>query len=270
MRIALLTDPHLSLLPEDKNGRQFTSSRTIVRAAIDQVNAWQPDLAFWLGDLTHEGTPQVRAAFNEQRARLRVPGLQIIGNHDVEVPTKAQFARDIPVIRRGIFQWSGWVVVVLDAVHELSPDDHEGVLTEADLMLLRDAVTLAAGGPLLVFSHHPPRATRCHNWPMFFEVTAEHEGVAVSIAGHSHMNRYFRGAGWHLIERSSLILYPLEWHELDLSPEALTLRPVPPDLGPLRDTAKAALADHAGDDAVTAYYGDPAAREIHIPVTHAP
>lgn len=265
MRIALLADPHLSLLPTNERGRRFTDSRAIVRAAIDQINESKPDLACWLGDLTHEGTPAVLDAFAGELRRLTVPSLQIVGNHDVQVPTKARFARTIPVIRRGLFQWAGWVVAVLDPVQELSPEDHDGVFTDADLAMARDAVALAAGGPLLVLCHQPPREGHCTNHAAFFESAAEHAGVGVSIAGHTHANRHERRGRWHVIERASLILHPLQWHLLELTPEALRLEAIDAALpDAMRRQARAALLEHGGQAMAERFEGPPEARRLTI------
>jgi len=266
MRVAVLADPHMSLLPEDRHGRLFTRSRAIVRAAIAAVNRMEPDVAVWLGDLTHEGTPEVRDAFICELAQLRAASLQIVGNHDVEIPSKLAFGSQIPIVQRAVLHWSGWTVAIIDTVVEYAPHDPDGRVTETDAALLREAVTTAAGGPLLVLSHHPPRPEFMANPENFDAALADHTGTAVSLAGHTHANRSERRGRLRLIERSSLIMYPLECHLMELSPSQLTLEPVVFDAGDARRYAEALARAHGGEESLHIPFGSDDERHIHIDV----
>jgi len=264
MRIALLADPHLSLLPRNPEDRLLVQSRAIVRAAIDAANAMGPDVAVWLGDLTHEGTPEVREAFVAELSRLRTPSLQIVGNHDVESPTKLGFGRAIPIVQHAVLHWAGWTVVFIDTVVERSPHNPDGELTATDAALLREAVATAAGGPLLVFSHHPPRPECLHNPEAFDAAIAGHAGTVVSIAGHTHANRSERRGRLRLIERSSLIMYPIELHMLELSPGRLALEPVAPDVGAARDAARDLTLARGGEAVLRTRFGSDDERHLVI------
>ena len=263
MEVLLLADPHLSEYPDNSKGRMFAHSRRLVREAIDTANARRPDLVFWLGDLTHEGTPAVRNAFAEELARLTVPSLQITGNHDVETISAEAFAKQIPVMGQGLLHWDGWTVAVLDTVKQRSPDDPDGFFAPPTLALLRDAIRTADGGPLLTLHHHPPR-DRFTNHPDYFTVMAQHPGPAVSIAGHTHMNRYEVVQSCHCLERSAMIVSPIQIHRLSLSPQHLAIEPI--DLGDpaWRDTSDHLLATEKSPDAPTINRGPPTAQRVRI------
>lgn len=228
MQIALLADPHISLLDHDHCGMSLADTSRVVEALIDDVSARAPELVVWMGDLTHEGSEAARQRFAELHRRLPVTSVQFSGNHDVEHIDKAAFAaRSVPCARRQWWQAAGWNLLVVDTVQEHSPDDPNGVLSPADLRFVHD-VAQEAKGPMLVLGHHPMREP-CLDPTGFWEAVEPFAGTGVYIAGHSHQDRHdteHANRGWHALELAGCVWPPFGYHVASLSPDALTIEPI--------------------------------------------
>lgn len=226
MRIALIADPHVSLTDRPHTNIRLIDTLAITAAVVDDVEHAKPDLVIWMGDLTHEGSPEVRAAFKQLASRLTVPSLWMMGNHDVERISKSAFAQAIgPCVRRMLMQVAGWNLVILDTVPELTPHNPLAHWSPADTHFLRDAVQEAAG-PMLVIAHHPPRS-RYMSMQHLWQTLAGFKGTGVFIGGHSHRDMYTHEQGWHLVDVSSCCREPFGYHLLELSPQALTITAMP-------------------------------------------
>ncbi len=225
MKIALIADPHVSLLDRTHCGMRLAENAIITEAVIADVARRRPDLVIWMGDLTHEGTDAVRERFVDLHGGLAVPALQFLGNHDVEHIDKAGFARDtLPCVRRQWWHVAGWDVVVLDTVRELSPSDPSAVLTPAEARFLHD-VASEATGPLLVMGHHPIRPQYLDT-SVFWEAVAPHRGTGVYLGGHTHNDRYEVEGDWHLFDVASCCHRPFGYRWLQLSPGRMSLEPI--------------------------------------------
>ena len=221
MRIAVIADPHISQLDYEHCGMPLNRSIPNLHAVVESVNRERPDLAVWLGDLTHEGTPQVRAAFALIRRELRVPDVALVGNHDVETISKRDFARSTPIVRRMWLSADGWDIAFIDTVQEFSPADPNGVITEADGVFLRD---MARHSPrnLLVFSHHPINPDFTRETERFMGAVESLDGLVVHLGGHSHVSRRQEDGRRRLIEVESCNM-PLSWQRVELGESDLRL-----------------------------------------------
>jgi predicted phosphodiesterase len=223
MQIAIIADPHVSLVDQPHKNIRLIDTLPMVRAIMADVAQRHPDLTLWLGDLTHDGTAEVRGQFRELARQFRVPNLWMWGNHDVEHVTKARFADEVmPCVMRMVLRAAGWDVVIVDTVPELTPANPMGVWSNADLQLLREAARNAAG-PLLVLAHHPPRS-KYMDMDAFWSAVSGFGGTGVFIGGHSHRDLYSMERGWHLVDVSSCCRMPQGYHWLTLSPYELTVR----------------------------------------------
>jgi 3',5'-cyclic AMP phosphodiesterase CpdA len=267
MDIALIADPHVSLTAGNSRGRLLERTRDIAARTIADLNRRRPDLVVWLGDLTHEGTPEVRAVFAQLLRQLEPPALQIAGNHDVEAVTKTHFGHRVPIVRRHWMTALGWQVLLIDTVQEYRPDDPTGRVEAIDVQLVKAAAAEASRrrGALLVLGHHPPRQGHL-DAEAFFRGVGAPPATAVYVAGHTHQHRYEQIHGWHVIESAGMAMYPLEYRWLTLGPDRLRVNCVAPDLGPLREEAAQWLRDIDRADTLYEAHGSPEARDIVIPV----
>lgn len=248
MKIALIADPHVSLLDRVHCGMNLAVTAAVTEAIIADVERRRPGLVVWLGDLTHEGTDAVRQRFAQIHRRLTVPSLQLLGNHDVEQIDKAGFIEQtVPCARRQWWQAAGWNLVLLDTVRERSPQNPNGTLSEADLRFLRD-VAVEAKGPLLVMGHHPMQDRFIDPQP-FFDAVSPLAGMGVYLGAHSHKDRYDTHCGWHRLELAGCCCVPYGYHLAQLSPDRMVIAPVRVEVesaAPAVDTP--ATAHPAGQD----------------------
>ncbi len=158
MKFAILTDTHfvpsgIRLYGLDPAPR--------LRVAVDTINAAHPDIAFVIisGDLAHWGETVAYESLRTEISRFNAPVILMMGNHDKRAPFRAQFPgadRDDAGFVQAVHRFEAATVITLDTLNEDAPD-HAGLLCEARLAFLEDALRSApADRPVLLFQHHPP------------------------------------------------------------------------------------------------------------------
>ncbi len=233
MRIAIVADPHVSLLTKIHYGLDLSHTQTITAAVVAELNVRRPDLVIWLGDLTHENTDEARQRFIEIRAGLNVANLALVGNHDVQLITKHDFGGLTPIVRRQWWHVAGWSLVMVDTVRELAPHDSSGHIDDATEAFLREAALDAAARqmPLLVLGHQPPMPEGMKP-EGFWRAMAGVKLRGVFIGGHTHVDRVRRaedpaittaGGEWTVIEVASCCVAPTGYRLLTLQPGAMAL-----------------------------------------------
>lgn len=192
-------------------------------AAIDAVNALggtaypeslggtvaPVDAMLVAGDLTEWGRPdewdKFTAAYGldgRVTGRLRVPVLEVMGNHD-RVPGPWMEARVVERHggRRYAVSVGGVRVVALDE----APDD-EGLA-----FLERELVALAAGTPAILLLHFPLEGPFARdNWfgkgtfpDRLAQIVAGHEIVAI-VHGHDHATRHYLWRGIDVVQPGAI------------------------------------------------------------------
>lgn len=156
MKFIHLTDPHLvvpgaSLYGLDPEAR--------LNAAIADINAHHADAALCVvtGDLTHWGEGEAYALFRNSMARLAMPHVAMVGNHDRREAALAALPsapQDGNGFVQGFRDTPAGRMIFLDTLNEAT---HAGELCGRRLAWLAD--TLESTGqnqPVLLFMHHPP------------------------------------------------------------------------------------------------------------------
>lgn len=157
MKIIHVTDPHVrppgeTLLGVDTAGR--------LAEVIEDVNArhGDADLVAITGDLTHYGEPDAYVRVASLVARLQMPYVLMLGNHDLRSSFRSAFP-DHPVDEHGFVQ------SFIDAPGRIGRllflDTHEegrigGLLCKQRISWLRQRLEEARGRPVTIFQHHPP------------------------------------------------------------------------------------------------------------------
>lgn len=220
MLIAQISDIHLGFErgnPDEANARRLS-------AVIDRVLEFRPDLVIASGDLTEHGDAEsyarVRAAF----ARLPMPVLPMVGNHDLRAPFAAAFA-DTP-LHDGFVQYAvdagALRVIVLDTLEE---GRHAGAFCAQRAEWLDARLIEAPDRPTLIALHHPPVPIGIswmdvrpdEIWPdRLAAVIERHAQVRAVVAGHYHRAVVLPWAGTMLAICSSAAPQLV----LDLSPIA--------------------------------------------------
>jgi 3',5'-cyclic AMP phosphodiesterase CpdA len=210
MKFVVLTDTHFVA-----RGRRIYGLDPAERlaAAVARINRDHPDIAFVIvtGDLAHWGEAPAYENLASVLAGLRAPTILMMGNHD----KRGAFARYFPGVPRdanGFVQvvqvFEAATIVTLDTLNEAAPN-HEGLLCEARLAFLEQALAEApADRPLLLFQHHPPFDTglrymdtiRLANPDAEWEVIARTRRPDYLFMGHLHrpIAGAWRGIPFHI------------------------------------------------------------------------
>jgi Icc protein len=164
--------------------------------AVDSIAEEHADARFVAitGDLTHWGDPDAYAVLSRQLARLAMPVIPLVGNHD-DTPA---FVEAFPAAPR---DEAGFVQFVLGTDHghclfldTTEPGDHAGryCATRRDWLAAR---LREADGPVFLFMHHPPfpigipalDAIMLRDADAFHETVAPHAArVRHIFLGHVH------------------------------------------------------------------------------------
>ena len=158
MKFVILTDTHF--LPR---GRKLYGLDPAQRLALapETHNATHKGtpLVIVTGDLAHWGEPAAYASLAGVLAALDAPTILMMGNHDKREAFRSEFAgadRDASGFVQGVHVFDAATIVTLDTLNEDTPD-HAGILCEARLNFLAEALASApTDRPLLLFQHHPP------------------------------------------------------------------------------------------------------------------
>lgn len=151
------------------------------------------------GDLTHHGT---EAEYSRLKAALDhacIPVSLMPGNHDRRAPFLLAFP-DTPATPDGFIQdaidLEDTRLILLDTLNEDADDTHSGLLCDARLDWMEDAITAAGDRRVILFMHHPPILTGFGgmDWiglksrPELAARLARHDTVHQIISGHVHRN----------------------------------------------------------------------------------
>ncbi len=201
-KILVFTDLHL--VPD---GQTIIGLDPAARfaAGLAHAGAHHPDAAHVVvtGDLTHHGTQDEYARLRDLLAATQLPVSLMLGNHDRRAPFRAVFA-DAPRAPGGFVQQvidlDDTRLVLLDTLNEDAEDTHSGLLCDARLDWMDDAIAGAGARRVILFMHHPPIVTGFGgmDWiglksrPQLAARLARHDRVHQIVAGHIH--RTIQGA----------------------------------------------------------------------------
>jgi 3',5'-cyclic AMP phosphodiesterase CpdA len=188
MKLIHITDTHfvapgLKLYGLDPRAR--------LDAAVSDINTHHGDatLAVVTGDLTHWGEPAAYANFSACIARLSMPVVTLVGNHDRRA-TCLEALRSAPRDPNGFVQGTqdttAGRLVFLDTLDETS---HAGQMCEKRFHWLERALAEApAEKPIFLFMHHPPFEVGVHAMDKI--ALAERERFRAVVAPHVRRIRH--------------------------------------------------------------------------------
>jgi 3',5'-cyclic-AMP phosphodiesterase len=186
-----------------------TDTAANLRATLDAVAAIRPRPAFALfaGDLANHGLPESYRHLRSELARLDVPALYALGNHDARGAFRAHFLGEVGGSDAACFHEavvSGVHVVTLDSS---VPGRISGALDDAQFAFLDEALDRHPELPKIVMIHHPPALDPDAEG---FEILAHADadrlaetiagrGVAGIVSGHIHRDRVAMWRGVPLV-----------------------------------------------------------------------
>jgi Icc protein len=192
LRLLHFTDLHLCA---DEQARlrgiqpMVTLRQTLAQAlAHTQATGWPADAVLVTGDVVHDD-PRAYELFRREFAALGVPVCCIAGNHD-DAAAMVRVLDQRPFVTHGIFDLSGWRLVLLDTS---VPGQDGGHLAAAQLQLLEHALSGATTPVLVCLHHHPVPMTSdwldrigLDNATEFFRIIDAHRAVRAIVWGHVH------------------------------------------------------------------------------------
>ena len=162
-KLIAITDLHITQAGETIIGLDPADRlRRVLDAALRDHPDAQAIVA--MGDLTHHGDPQEYARLAAIFAKLPVPVIPMLGNHD----RRAAFYDAFPDAPRtsggfvqGVTDIDGHRLITLDTLDgpPYPKGHHAGRLCAERMAWLHDALAGAQGRIPLVFAHHPPFLT---------------------------------------------------------------------------------------------------------------
>lgn len=204
-RLIQLTDCHLLAHTSDR--MYGVDTHATLRAVLESVRAWGPDVVVVTGDLADLGEALAYQRLRPLLLSLGCPVCVVPGNHD-----------DPAVLREtllgGAISWSpvwragGWQLLLLNS-HV--PECHGGRLSAAAIAELEETLAAEPDMPALVFVHHPPFAVGsswldCMGLEAGEELIARlqrHVQVRALVAGHVHQAFDARRGGLRLLTTPS-------------------------------------------------------------------
>jgi 3',5'-cyclic-AMP phosphodiesterase len=239
-KIATISDLHIgepgfAFLPRLVSSADPTQAHPMMclRAAIAEINAWQPDLVVAKGDLAHRPTNALYDLLASALSELQAPLMLLPGNHDggnrqgvsiVDALTRHGLdlvsetsnhdlpgARVLALNTMQVGNGAGW----------LDPDRVKATLESATTPL-----------PIILFTHHqfmrhrvtyywPPGVPSAIANPFLRQLTATNPNVLVS-SGHTHRNRRYRRHAALLTEVGSTKDHPGVWARYEIFDDAIT------------------------------------------------
>lgn len=196
MKLLVLTDVHvvepggriIGLNPSDR-----------LMQVIDHAQENHPDADHMviMGDLTHHGRPAQYQELRKCLTGLTLPVSLMLGNHDDRANFLDAFPQ-APTTSAGhvqqVVRLGGHHLICLDSLDEQADPQHSGLLCDARMAWLREALIAAQGAPVTLAIHHPPFVTgfvgmdkiRLRNEDQLHALIAEFPNVVQILSGHVH------------------------------------------------------------------------------------
>lgn len=171
-----------------------------LHAALQDALAQHGDAAamILLGDLTHSGKTREYARLHEVLARVTLPVLPMLGNHDNRASFRKVFGPEPAGPEdsvQSLRDLERHRIITLDTLDgpPFSKTRHSGALSAAQLGWLREALEGAGERQPLVFMHHPPMKIglpgmdeiRLQDGKDVLALLAAHPGAHL-FSGHAH------------------------------------------------------------------------------------
>jgi 3',5'-cyclic AMP phosphodiesterase CpdA len=208
-----------------------------LRAALDEIESWQPDLLVVKGDIAAENRVDEYRRVQPLLARLPFPVLVLAGNHDGgNHRGDGDVARDLAADNVTVLDR----VTTVDlpslrvvAVSSVRPGKGTGYVERSARALAAAAVGGSpwAGGALVVVHHQPMRGWLPTYWPTgirrdrglaFLASLRQAAGGRILVtAGHTHRHRRYELAGVPVTEVGSIKDHPGTWAGYEAWPEGI-------------------------------------------------
>ena len=169
----IVTDSHVDVRPERQDGlwwhrSLYSRSTEMFEAAIDEINARQPDFVVHCGDLTNVSDEASLCEGARIPQQLTMPFYVVPGNHDTYDPAARETLKRLLGLGDGPFyraeRFCGWRLILLDSAYwrrkdgsvgeEFLPDDYVDIaVPDEEMAWLRSEFERDGETPTLCFTH---------------------------------------------------------------------------------------------------------------------
>jgi hypothetical protein len=207
---ALIADPHISTKNENRKGRFFVESASLVRDALDRRTQLGITSTLWPGDITNAGLPDEYALAAKVLASLPEPPLTVPGNHDHNPGLwKGTFGP-----RRGVYPLPGGgsLVAVDTSAQSIEEEDAKAI---REVLKKEGRVTVMTHYqffPSADITHVPPERTIPLNIGEYAALLEEiRKTPSVIWAGHQNILSVTRVGETVQINLPQIPQYPCGW-----------------------------------------------------------
>jgi len=225
-RFGIVTDPHYA--SRIYGTRYCNESLDKMRECAELMNKQEVDFLVELGDFKDEDVPSVEAntisylqAIEAELTGFRGPVYHVIGNHDLDSISKAQFLANVentgitPELSYYSFDFNGLHFVVLDANYMSSGADYDHGnfnwtdtnIPTAERLWLEQDLTLA-DGPVIILTHQLLHGTGSHHVNNAADIRRilEASGKVLAVfQGHDHVGAYLEIGGIHYYALKAMV-----------------------------------------------------------------
>ena len=188
LRIVQVTDCHLAGDPEQEY--RGTNPHRNLKALLQKVNTFSPDLLLATGDLSEDASPASYKALKGYFEPLGMPVLALPGNHDDAVLVAQAFPGS-PVDTMAVSEHGQWQIICLNSCLE---GKTEGRLSKQTLEQLSQALLREPSRPQIIALHHQPIPAdspwidkyRLFEPEAFLKLIDQAPGVKAVVWGHVH------------------------------------------------------------------------------------
>lgn len=215
-RIAVLSDVHVT--PGNAND-------TMLRKAVDEINATDFDFVVMNGDLTNEGSDEQLRNIKKILDGIRHPLFVIPGNHENNWSQSAtKTFRDLWGDDRFFAEFDSLIIVGINCGPFMKMGD--GHIKQEDLHWLRSTLASATPGKrILNFNHYPILPDDLDNWSDYLGVLEDFPVIA-HVNGHFHSwGTYNAGGDQYKGTLPSIMVRALDMHGDDYGYTIIELEP---------------------------------------------
>jgi 3',5'-cyclic AMP phosphodiesterase CpdA len=227
MLIAQFSDTHIK--PRGRLAYNKVDTASMLRAAVSHVQALpqQPDLLLITGDLVDVGDAEEYEHLKDILAPLMYPMLVVPGNHDDRLTMQHVFHNLLVKPEGEFWQFSHqephWPLRII-GLDTVNTGHSGGLLCQARLSWLEQALSNDPYTPTLVMMHHPPFITGIGHMDdiglsgreAFSDLVRQHDNIELIVCGHLHRNIRSRVGGRSVMTAHSTA----HTVQLDIAPDA--------------------------------------------------
>jgi len=189
LRIAQITDIHLT--ENDGDTLQGIDTGDSLRQVLGTINALtpRPSLIIASGDLVQTANAKSYRRLKSIFCNIKMPVYVLPGNHD-DSEIMQQYLANGSVKYQSILELNSWSIHFVDSTIK---QEHHGIVSEKEQVLLEINVESELKKPALVALHHPTINScpsfgcRLNNKDKFITYLKKQPSIKGVIAGHTHL-----------------------------------------------------------------------------------